>query len=641
MSMPNGAAPPHAGAGAHDASAQDGAVESPPDDGFSEEQRKRHLRNGDIEDGIVERDPTGRWARTNNEVGHGKFKCVWKAFDEHKGLDVAWNKIDYQQVELTPEQTDNVMEEVGLGKGLSHKNIIKMYRCWVSDYDHSVNFVTELFTSGNLRNFHKKHPDLGERTVKRFSRQILEGLAYLHSQEPPVVHGDLRCDKVYVNGHRGEIKIGDLGLATLLPKRYDPSKRLPEGLKQPGMGPHDSRVDIFAFGLLVLELVANEELSPQECEGWERLLERTDDPDARAVIRACMAPLEERPYASELLKFEWFRSDGKKALDKVRALDGGQSTASLRGVESSSAIAGSDSHDHLSRMGDHGEGIERSRTGMSSALHGSVAETAGARATSTEGAEPDAGDGRDGERGRDDGGGAREEHPPPLRGATQPAPPEREREPTAIDFEQGYVRGIDFTFRFYGRQRQEPETGPDGEEESAGVFDMIARIQKLPVRGDPPGSPPGPVRMEFDFDPVTDTAEGVTKELSEQIGDIMGNSGMKRMAAPDIEICKAALSEVLKELHNGRDVWPGEAVAAALEGREAAAAAAMAARMAAESPTPASETAVTAAHQAPSMPPHETRASAFEPRDMARAEHRRTTTTGSDPFGEDPFMASQ
>jgi WNK lysine deficient protein kinase len=36
---------------------------------------------------------------------------------------------------------------------------------------------------------------------------------------PPVVHGDLRCDKIYVNGHSGEIKIGDLGLATLMPLR--------------------------------------------------------------------------------------------------------------------------------------------------------------------------------------------------------------------------------------------------------------------------------------------------------------------------------------------------------------------------------------------------------------------------------------
>lgn len=40
--------------------------------------------------------------------------------------------------------------------------------------------------------------------VKRMARQILKGLEYLHSMNPPVVHGDLRCDKIYVNGHSGE-----------------------------------------------------------------------------------------------------------------------------------------------------------------------------------------------------------------------------------------------------------------------------------------------------------------------------------------------------------------------------------------------------------------------------------------------------
>ena len=50
------------------------------------------------------------------------------------------------------------------------------------------------------------------------------GLDYLHSKEPPVVHGDLRCDKIYINGHSGEIKIGDLGLATLQSRRFAPGK---------------------------------------------------------------------------------------------------------------------------------------------------------------------------------------------------------------------------------------------------------------------------------------------------------------------------------------------------------------------------------------------------------------------------------
>ena len=84
---------------------------------------------------------------------------------------------------------------------------------------HCINLITELFTSGNLRQYRNLHKHLDLKAVKRMARQILRGLEYLHSMEPPVTHGDLRCDKIYVNGHSGEIKIGDLGLATLMPLR--------------------------------------------------------------------------------------------------------------------------------------------------------------------------------------------------------------------------------------------------------------------------------------------------------------------------------------------------------------------------------------------------------------------------------------
>jgi WNK lysine deficient protein kinase len=41
-------------------------------------------------------------------------------------------------------------------------------------------------------------------------------LLYLHSHDPPIIHRDLKCDNIFVNGNDGEVKIGDLGLATIL-----------------------------------------------------------------------------------------------------------------------------------------------------------------------------------------------------------------------------------------------------------------------------------------------------------------------------------------------------------------------------------------------------------------------------------------
>lgn len=41
------------------------------------------------------------------------------------------------------------------------------------------------------------------------------GLLYLHGHVPPIVHRDLKCDNIFVNSATGEVKIGDLGLATV------------------------------------------------------------------------------------------------------------------------------------------------------------------------------------------------------------------------------------------------------------------------------------------------------------------------------------------------------------------------------------------------------------------------------------------
>lgn len=69
------------------------------------------------------------------------------------------------------------------------------------------------FTSCRYR---KKHKHVDMKAVKSWSRQILRGLLYLHSHDPPIIHRDLKCDNIFVNGNQGEVKIGDLGLAAIL-----------------------------------------------------------------------------------------------------------------------------------------------------------------------------------------------------------------------------------------------------------------------------------------------------------------------------------------------------------------------------------------------------------------------------------------
>ncbi|KIY91623.1 hypothetical protein MNEG_16341 [Monoraphidium neglectum] len=198
----------------------------------------------DLEDGegpnVVETDPTKRYIRQYDVVlGRGAFKTVYKAFDEAEGIEVAWNQVKVNDMALSTAERERLFAEIRVLKQLKHKNIMSFYDSWLDMKNFTVNFITELFTSGTLRQYRKKHKRIDEQVLKRWAWQILQGLVYLHAHDPPIIHRraptppppaptarqgppaapraslDLKCDNIFVNGTSGVVKIGDLGLATL------------------------------------------------------------------------------------------------------------------------------------------------------------------------------------------------------------------------------------------------------------------------------------------------------------------------------------------------------------------------------------------------------------------------------------------
>lgn len=262
------------------------------------------------DDEVLEQDPEGRYYRYKESVGKGRFKNVFKAFDTQIGIDVAWSKINANSsLQLSDEQLAAVARDIQKGLTLDHPNIIKCFKCWQSPDLHCINLITELFTSGNLRQYRNLHKHLDLKAVKRMAKQILKGLEYLHSKDPPITHGDLRCDKIYVNGNSGEVKIGDLGLATLLPYRWQEQQQLASGevvqppcVNGPGASTFDTASDIFAFGLCMLELLTLKQLDPQHCPDVQQLINEVQDEDCRAFVARCIAPPAQRPSATELLE---------------------------------------------------------------------------------------------------------------------------------------------------------------------------------------------------------------------------------------------------------------------------------------------------------------------------------------------------
>lgn len=77
-----------------------------------------------------------------------------------------------------------------------------------------------------LCRYRKRHKHIDPEVLKRWAWQILCGLVYLHGHTPPIIHRDLKCDNIFINGSEGVVKIGDLGLATMLRARTAPQSVL-------------------------------------------------------------------------------------------------------------------------------------------------------------------------------------------------------------------------------------------------------------------------------------------------------------------------------------------------------------------------------------------------------------------------------
>ncbi|XP_062202357.1 probable serine/threonine-protein kinase WNK8 [Phragmites australis] len=271
---------------------------------------------GDSSNGYVETDPTGRYGRFDELLGKGAMKSVYRGFDEERGVEVAWNQASLRDVLRTPDAVQRIYSEVQLLSTLRHDAIIVFHASWVDVPRRTFNFITELFSSGTLRSYRLRYPRVSLRAVRSWARQILRGLAYLHAHDPPVIHRDLKCDNLFVNGHQGQVKIGDLGLAAVLREAGQaahsvigtPEFMAPEMYDEE----YNELVDVYSFGMCMLEMLTTE-YPYSECSNPAQIYKkvtagklpdafyRVDDHETRQFIGRCLVASSKRPSAAELL----------------------------------------------------------------------------------------------------------------------------------------------------------------------------------------------------------------------------------------------------------------------------------------------------------------------------------------------------
>ncbi|KAG0520168.1 hypothetical protein BDA96_08G050100 [Sorghum bicolor] len=267
--------------------------------------------------------PTRRKKKASSRKTLPDDSSVYRAFDKLEGVEVAWSQSRINDsVMVCSQKLDQLNMEIQLLRTFRHKNIVKLFASWIDEDKGIVNIITEYFTSGSLRQYRTKHKKLDMKAMRRWAIQILTGLEYLHSQNPAIIHRDLKCDNIFINGNHGKVKIGDFGLATFMQQQKTRSIKGTLEFMAPELytGNYNELVDIYAFGMCMLELVTCEH-PYSECQGIGHIfknvsegkkpaaLYKVKDVEVRSFIENCLAPVDERLSASELLKSSFLQKD--------------------------------------------------------------------------------------------------------------------------------------------------------------------------------------------------------------------------------------------------------------------------------------------------------------------------------------------
>ena len=125
-------------------------------------------------------------------LGEGSFGVVKKVCLKNHEETIRAMKIIPKEIVKEDEDGKKLVDEIGILKNLEHPNIMKIYECF--DDKENVYIISEFCDEGDLLSKMEKVKSLNEIVVKFLMGQILDAVAYLHTNR--VFHGDIKLENV-------------------------------------------------------------------------------------------------------------------------------------------------------------------------------------------------------------------------------------------------------------------------------------------------------------------------------------------------------------------------------------------------------------------------------------------------------------
>ncbi len=151
-------------------------------------------------------------------IGRGGFSAVYRVRDIKTGNCYAMKKYITSNPGDSQKMLEGLEREMNVLKNTSHPNLPKFLN--LIKADNSFYLIMELVKGQNLKTYVDDNGPLAKNNMKKIMRQVLSGLYYLHSLDPPIVYRDLKPENIIIDSEFN-VKLIDFGIAKRYSKEID------------------------------------------------------------------------------------------------------------------------------------------------------------------------------------------------------------------------------------------------------------------------------------------------------------------------------------------------------------------------------------------------------------------------------------